>query len=432
MKQVDDADTVGEKPVTPLRVAVIGGGIEGLSTAWFLQEHGCDVTIFERSNIGSGSSHGNAGWLLPSLVAPLPEPSVLGFGLLNVFKRSSPLNITIKPDVKLWRFLAGFMRNCTSKRWRSGTSSLVNLSAEAIDSFQRLKDAGVNFDLNPADPFLACFRHEPDSHALLDELRQLVLLGQKIDFDQVSGAAAIDLSSGLSSAVGHVVRLHGQYFVDPARFVCAVADSFLERRGRILERATVSRVRQMGNVAAVDYDSIDQATSQRAEFDSVVVATGAWLSVLARPLGVRLLVQAGRGYSFSVAMKQLPAGPIYFPNERVACTPLGDRLRIAGMMEFKSVDAPLDPRRIKAIVDAVTPFLDGVDFSELRDEWVGSRPCTPDGLPLVGATRSARIFVNGGHGMWGVTLGPLCGRLLAEQIVSGAVPTQLRPLNPLR
>jgi D-amino-acid dehydrogenase len=424
--------TEGAMTTTPQRIAVIGGGIEGLSTAWFLQEHGCEVTIFERANIGSGSSHGNAGWLIPSLVAPLPEPSVLGFGLLNVFKRSSPLNITIKPDLKLWRFLVGFMRNCTSKRWTSGASSLVDLCADAIDSFQRLKSAGVNFDLNPADPFLVCFRQEPDSHALLDEMAQLALLGQRIEFDQVDGAATSALSSSLSSEVGHVVRLHGQYFVDPARFVQAMADSFLERGGSILENAKVSRVRQVGNVAAIDYGSIDQAASRCAEFDSVVLATGAWLSALARPLGVRPLVQAGRGYSFSVAMKQLPVGPIYFPAQRVACTPLGDRLRIAGMMEFKSADAPLDPRRIKALVDAVTPFLDGVDFSELRDEWVGGRPCTPDGLPLVGVTRSSRIFVNGGYGMWGVTLGPLCGRLLAEQIVSGAVPTQLQPLNPLR
>jgi D-amino-acid dehydrogenase len=99
--------------------------------------------------------------------------------------------------------------------------------------------------------------------------------------------------------------------------------------------------------------------------------------------------------------------------QRVACTPMGARLRIADMMEFRRPDAPADPRRVAGVVDAVRPFLDGLDLSRRRDEWVGSRPCTPDGLPLVGPTTSPRVFAAGGHGMWGIVLGPLTGQLLA-------------------
>ena len=95
-------------------------------------------------------------------------------------------------------------------------------------------------------------------------------------------------------------------------------------------------------------------------------------------------------------------------------------------------DAPLDPRRIKAIVDAAAPMLRGIDWSQRTDEWVGSRPCTTDGLPLIGATRSDRVFVNGGHGMWGIALGPLSGRLLAEQIVGEPTDPLLRSFDPLR
>jgi len=143
-------------------------------------------------------------------------------------------------------------------------------------------------------------------------------------------------------------------------------------------------------------------------------------------------VQSGRGYSFSVPVEAMPSGPLYFPAQRVACTPLGNRLRIAGMMEFRRPDEPLDPRRIAAIIDAVRPFLSGVDLDDRQDEWVGSRPCTADGLPLLGRTSSPRVFVCGGHGMWGIALGPVTGRLVARTVLEGETPPELRPFDPLR
>jgi D-amino-acid dehydrogenase len=127
---------------------------------------------------------------------------------------------------------------------------------------------------------------------------------------------------------------------------------------------------------------------------------------------------------------------VYFPTQRVACTPLatpeGPRLRVAGMMEFRAPDAALDRRRITAIVEATRPLFTGVDLDRRHDEWVGSRPCTADGLPLIGATTAPRVFVAGGHGMWGIALGPLTGKLLAQRIVTGTTPAELVPFDPLR
>ena len=165
----------------------------------------------------------------------------------------------------------------------------------------------------------------------------------------------------------------------------------------------------------------------------MVVATGAWLGDLARDAGVRTRVQAGRGYSCSVPVRPGPAGPVHFPAARLACTPLpGGRLRVAGMMEFRGPAAPADPRRFALIAAAVRPLLAGADVDGRTDEWVGARPCTPDGLPLIGRTRSPRVFVAGGHGMWGITLGPVTGRLLAEAVLSGSDPPELAPFSPVR
>jgi D-amino-acid dehydrogenase len=171
-------------------------------------------------------------------------------------------------------------------------------------------------------------------------------------------------------------------------------------------------------------------------FDAVVLAHGAWLGGLARRFGVRQPVQAGRGYSFSVAGDRVPRAPVYFPAQRVACTPLdtpaGGRLRVAGMMELRTPDAALDPRRIAAVVEALRPLVDGLDLDDRREEWVGSRPCTADGLPLVGATSSPRVFVAGGHAMGGILLGPITGKLLAQGIATGTLPPELVPFDPLR
>jgi D-amino-acid dehydrogenase len=163
-----------------------------------------------------------------------------------------------------------------------------------------------------------------------------------------------------------------------------------------------------------------------------VVATGARLGRLGTGLGVSRVVQAGRGYSFSVAADPMPQVPVYLPTARVAVTPLGDRVRVAGMMELRRPDARFDPRRVTAIVDSVRPLLQGIDLDSRTDEWVGSRPVTVDGLPLIGATTSPNVYVAGGHGMWGITLGPVTGRLLAEQVATGRAPDALRPFDPLR
>ena len=173
-------------------------------------------------------------------------------------------------------------------------------------------------------------------------------------------------------------------------------------------------------------------TGERLAADSVVIATGAWLPSLARKLGVRTRVQAGRGYSFTVKTDVPVEHPLYLPKQRIACTPYRGRFRIAGTMEFRRPDEPLQPRRIQAIVNQARELMVGVDLDDRRDEWVGARPVTPDGLPLVGATRAPGVYVGGGHGMWGIVLGPATGKMLARQIVTGEIDPTIAPFDPLR
>src|SRR5690606_15942857 len=194
---------------------------------------------------------------------------------------------------------------------------------------------------------------------------------------------------------------------------------------------------QISGVEVTDVSStrkpvVELSNGERMQTDAVVIATGAWMPKLARRLGVRTRVQAGRGYSFTVETTQPQEHPVYLPYQRIACTPYQGRFRIAGTMEFRGPDEPFQPRRIQAIIAQARELFQGVDLDDRQDEWMGSRPVTPDGLPLVGRTQAPNVYVAGGHGMWGIVLGPATGKLLAEQIVTGRIHPAIKPFDPLR
>ncbi|MFD0904820.1 NAD(P)/FAD-dependent oxidoreductase [Actinomadura sediminis] len=411
---------------SPSRVAVVGAGMVGLSTAWFLQERGVDVTVFDRRDVAAGASWGNAGWLTPGLATPLPEPAVLRYGVRAVLSPSSPVYVPPSADPRLLRFLAGFARNSTAARWRRAMEALVPINGLALPGFDALVEGGVEAETRDAATFVAAYRTAAERRVLLEEVEHIRAAGQSLEYEALDGDEARKLEPLLSEEIGAAILLRGQRFVDPGRFVHALADAVRARGGEIRTGTDVDAMQDGPRGVAV------RAGGRVEVFDAAVLANGVWLGDLARRFGVRALVQAGRGYSFSVPVEHVPAGPVYLPAQRVACTPLGDRLRVAGMMEFRRPDASLDPRRVRAIVEAARPLLRGADLDDRRDEWVGSRPCTRDGLPLIGATRSPRVFVGGGHGMWGVTLGPATGRLLAETITTGRRPSELAPFDPLR
>ncbi|WP_199522350.1 NAD(P)/FAD-dependent oxidoreductase [Geodermatophilus marinus] len=408
-------------------MAVIGAGMVGLSCAWFLQEAGVQVTVYERDSVGAGASWGNAGWLTPALTAPLPEPAVLRYGLRAVTSPRSPVYLPLRADRTLLRFLGGFVAHSTARRWRRGMAAYVPLNARALEAFDVLAAGGVMAPTHRATSFLACFRHEREAGHLRTELERIRDTGQDVRFDPITARQARALEPTLTDQVGAAVQLHGQRYLHPPEYVRSLALAVRARGGELVEGVDVATLQ-----ARMDGATVVTTTGEHQRHDAIVVATGAELGRLAGPFGVRQPVQAGRGYSFSVPVEQMPRGPLYFPAQRVACTPLGSRLRVAGMMEFRRPDEPLDPRRIAAVVDAVRPFLTAVDLDDRRNEWVGSRPCTPDGLPLAGATASPRVFVAGGHGMWGIVLGPLTGQLVAQTVLKGEAPPELAPLDPLR
>ncbi|AKU18151.1 NAD(P)/FAD-dependent oxidoreductase [Luteipulveratus mongoliensis] len=428
MKQVERLSPV--RGSGRAHVVVVGAGMVGLSTAWFLQEHDVDVTVVERSGVAAGSSWGNAGWISPGLAVPLSDPSIIKYGAKAVLDPHSPLYVPLRPDRHLARFMLGFARRCTPGQWMRTMHSYVPVNRRAIGAFDALESGGVKAISHDA-PIMAAFLKGEDAAGLEHEIKLIHEAGLELDTEDIDNATLRAELPIVSDQVERAIRINGQRYIDPGAYVEALADSVRERGGTVIVGSNVHALRHGPRGVTVE-----MVSGEPVHGDAVVLATGAWLPTLAARCGVRTQLRAGRGYSFSVAVSDRDAGPVpcpvYFPYERVACTPYGNRLRVGGTMEFADTEAPLNPSRVDAIVRSGRPLLSGVDWDDREDVWVGSRPVTVDGLPLVGATNVPRVYVNGGHGMWGITLGPLTGQLLAEQMVSGVVPAELEPFDPTR
>lgn len=409
----------------PQRAIVVGAGIVGLSCAWALQEEGVEVCVVERRSPGSGASWQNAGYVSPALCVPLPEPSILRYGLRAVLTPSSPVSLLSVTDARLLRFMAHMVRHCRAAEWRRSMAVYRQLNEQVDASFERQRQGGVDTALSATD-VMACFAHSEESAAFRHEIDGVVGSGQSVDAEVLTGDEAREIEPHLSSRISMAVRVRAQHYLTPSAYVDALAQCVRARGGKILEDHEISGVERRGDgVVAIGSDGDMEA-------DAIVLATGAWISRLARPHGVRLPVYGGRGYSFTASCGAPLAGTLYFPAARIAVTPQGDRARFAGIMEFGSPDAAARRGRFATMVRDVSPLIDGVDLAGRSDEWVGPRPLSADGLPLVGETATSGVFVAGGHGMWGVTLGPLTGQLLARRIVTGESPAPLAALDPCR
>lgn len=411
----------------PEHVAVVGAGMVGLATAWFLQQYGLRTTVVDRVGVAAGASWGNAGYLAPAFTVPLPEPSLLRRGLASLVDAQSPVVLPRLTEPRAWSFLARFATRCTSSRWRRSMRVFTDLNERSLEAYDQLADDGLPALTTAADPLLAVCSADEGRHGLIEEFTKVACAGGAVDYELVGGDELHRIEPALGPRARAGICVRGQRYIDPPEFVDSLARAVRERGGEIVGGFDVSEVHDTGTGVVLRTTGGQQRTA-----DVVVLANGAWLNTLARPFGVREPVQAGRGYSFTIHPRPVPSHPLHFPEQRVACTPRRDSLRVTGTMEFRPADAPLDRRRIHAIVSSLRAMFRHADWDARYDEWVGARPCTTDGLPLVGATRSPRVHVAGGHGMWGIVLGPLTGKMLAERIATARAPEVLRHFDPLR
>lgn len=419
------SDPSGSERRTPRQVVIVGAGVVGLSCAWSLQEYGISVQVVDRLREAAGASAGNAGYVSPAHVVPLSEPSLLRYGLRAALDPRSPVSIPLRGDAERAKFLAALVAHCSTKAWHRSMAALVPLNEGAIAAYDAQHDGGVRAEALRAD-VISGFRDAGEANGLLEEYLGVAAAGQQLDIQLLTSEQVQRLEPHLSHDVRFGVLLRDQRYITPRTYVEALANSVRDRGGEIVDYTEVSHIERRRDVV------IAHTSKKPIEADAAVIANGAWLSRLASSHGVSVPVYAGRGYSFTLPVEEPLAYPIHFPGTRLALTPAGDRVRVVGVMEFTDPDAPLARRRIKSMIKALKPLVTGVDWNRRGDDWVGPRPLTPDGKPIIGESATPGVFVAGGHAMWGVTLGPVTGQLLAEQIVTGRASEALAPFSPLR
>ncbi|MGC7102387.1 NAD(P)/FAD-dependent oxidoreductase [Amycolatopsis lurida] len=404
-------------------VTIAGGGLIGLCSAHYLSEAGLRVTVLERGRAGGGASRGNAGEICPDLVTPLPAPGVIGPALRGLPRPDSALYVRPRLNAALARFLVGFSRNTTRGRYARGVRALARLADGTFDLFRALESAGVDGDAVKKG-FLFAFASAESAREAWRGQREI---GAPLDGEVLVGGELAEAEPALGPAARAGFLVRDQWSVNPSLFVDRLVARLRSRGVEIVEGARVTGVSEtIGGTRA-------HTTAGDFDADTAVIAAGVWSAELCRRLGVAVNLFPGKGYSFSVAADPMPGRLVHLGDARVVFTPMGKRLRVAGTMEFDADPDAFHGRRVAAIVAAAGEYLRSADWSARRDEWVGARVLTPDGLPAVGRLPGrARTFLASGHNMLGLMLGPATGSLVAGLITGRPDPELTRVLDPAR
>jgi len=406
-------------------VLVIGGGIIGVCSAYYLAEKGVKVTLVERDEICSGASYGNAGLVVPSHSVPLSAPGVVAKGLRWLLDPESPLYIRFRLDWGLLVWLWKFWNFCTDEHVRRSLPLLTTLQRDSLALFERFASEGMAFGFQRKGT-MTVFNTE---RAFEDGVKEAELLSEHgVNSEILSADKAREKEPLLNEGIVGGIYFPGDAHLDPAAFVTALADKARQKGVKVLTHTEVVEIKSRGR-------QVTSVQTARGEWkaDTVVLAAGAWSPSLTRNLGINLPIQPAKGYSVTIRNPdRTPSLPLMLSEVRVAVTPLNGRLRLGGTLELAGLVLSINQRRVNAIRKGASQYL-GEVRGESEEVWRGLRPCTPDGLPVIGRPSDLdNLFIASGHGILGVSLGPITGKVIAQMVCGETLDYDLKLLSPDR
>ena len=404
-----------------MKIIILGSGVIGTTSAYFLAKAGHDVTVVERqSGAGLETSFANAGEISPGMAAPWAAPGVPLRALLWLFMRHSPLVIRPQRDPAMWRWMAQMLGNCNVERYQANKARMVRLAEYSRDCLVALRGAtGIAYDARTKGT-LQVFRDQRQFDEAAHDIAVLERYG--VPYALLDGAGCELAEPALARVRGRILgglRLPADETGDCFKFTQALAAMALELGVKFRNGVQVTSVR-------ADGERIHGVVTSQGELmaDAFVVAMGSYSPLLLRPLGVKIPVYPVKGYSITMPVVDpsgAPESTVMDESVKVGITRLGERIRVGGTAELAGYDTTLRQERRAPLERAVSElFPHGGDLTQATF-WCGLRPMTPDGTPVIGATPYRNLFLNNGHGTLGWTMSCGSARVLAD-IVSGRAP----------
>lgn len=393
------------------RTLVIGAGVVGLCVAWHIARAGGDVMVVERGRVGAETSSGNTGWVVPALSAPVAAPGSVRQGTQMLFHRDNPFRIKPRPSPALGRWLMAFMGSAQPDRFKAGADAILELNESTLELFDQLRADGVSFEMHDGGILFLCL----SEGAAAGAHRRFASIGYQGEIERLDGEAVGRLEPAVGPDVKAALHIKPERFIRPETLTRGLHDALVARGVEVLEHAPVRQLRQTGDGWLVS------AGEREIRCRKLIIAAGIWSLELCRLLGLRIAMQAGKGYSLTTSGDgAAPGRALFFVEAMVGAAPYDGAVRLAGMLELAGMDPQAHPRRIELLRRAARSYLNGWDPGDGGEPWAGLRPLPPDGLPIIGPVPGRPgAFVATGHGMVGVTLAPATGALLAHAVLEG-------------
>lgn len=407
-----------------MKIAVIGAGIVGVSTALWLCRDGHEVTLFDRIEPGdpAQASYGNAGLLARSMIIQVPTPGLLKAVPGMLFGKDGPLFLKWRYLPRLMPWLVPFLRTGNEATLRRTALALMDILSDAVDQHQAIArgSAAAAFIQTGAYSFLYPNRAAFEKEALDFEIRR----EHGFTWDELDRAALLERDPDLGPAIGFGASVHDHGWIsDPGGYVAALCNEF-RALGGVFHRAEVKAI------AAGEHGPTVVANGETRRFEQLVLASGAWSRRLAESLGHKIPLETERGYHVMLRNpNRRPPNPYLLGDAKFGVTPMAEGVRCAGLVELGGLDALPSSAPLDLFRRAIRRLYPGIEWDS-ETTWMGHRPSTSDSLPMIGeSTRAKGIYFTFGAQHIGLTSGPKTGRLIADMIAGRRPNIDMQPFR---
>lgn len=410
-------------------IIIIGGGIVGLSTAYFLQKEGHRVTVIDKSDLTTGASFVNAGYITPSHIIPMASPGKIAQGIKWMFDSASPFYIKPRWDTDFFKWSWYFHRSSTTAKVEKAIPVIRDINILSRGLFEDIKASGDLGDFQlERKGLLMIYKTDAAVEHEMEVAKKVKFLGLEVS----------ELSKSQLDKIEPNIKIDAKGAI---HYECDGHTSPTELMPKLLAYLKEAGVQIKTNEEVLDLSlyngKIGQIETSKGKYtaDEIILAAGSWSGILAKKLNIKLPLQAGKGYRINVARPTGITMPAILMEASMAVTPMREFTRFAGTMEFSGINNIIRKERVLAIANGAKKFYPELEITqeEIADARAGMRPVSPDGLPYIGKSAEIKnLTLATGHAMMGWSLGPATGKLVSEIIDGRKTSMDISAFDPGR